>query len=46
MEDKIVEENMGIIGVMAKTGIEVDQEKGHAQNILVTIGIEVPVTVG
>ena len=46
MEDKIVEENMGIIGTMTITGVEIDQEKGHSQEILVTIGTEVPVTVG
>ena len=46
MEDKIVEENMGIIGAMTITGVEIDQKKGHSQEILVTIGIEVPVTVG
>ena len=45
MEDKIVEENMGIIGAMIITGTEIDQEKGHSQEIMVTIGIEVPVTV-
>ena len=45
MADKIVEENMGIIGTMIITGVEIDQEKGHSQEILVTIGIEVPVTV-
>ena len=46
MEDKIVEENMGIIGGMTITGVEIDQQKGHSQEILVTIGIEVPVPVG
>ena len=45
MEDKIVEENMGIIGTMIITGAGIDQEKGHSQEIMVTIGIEVPVTV-
>ena len=45
MEDKIVEENMAIIGAMIITGAEIDQEKGHSQEIMVTIGIEVPVTV-
>ena len=45
MEDKIVEENMGITGTMIITGVETDQEKGHSQEILVTIGIEVSVTV-
>ena len=45
MEDKIVEENMGIIGAMIRTGAGIDQEKGHSQEIMVTMGIEVPVTV-
>ena len=45
MEDKIVEENMGIIGAMIITGTDIDQEKGHSQEIMVTVGIEVPVTV-
>ena len=45
MEDKVVEEDMGVIGAMIITGVETDQEKGHSQEILVTIGIEVPVTV-
>ena len=30
MEDKIVEENMGIIGAMTITGVEIDQDKGHS----------------
>ena len=45
MEDKIVEENMGIIGAMVITEAGIDHEKGHSQEIMVTIGIEVPVTV-
>ena len=45
MEDEIVEENMGIIGAMIIRGAGIDQEKGHSQEIMVTIGIEVPVTV-
>ena len=45
MEDKIVEENMGIIGAMIITEAGIGQEKGHSQGIMVTIGIEVPVTV-
>ena len=40
MEDKIVEENMGIIGTMITTGVEIDQEKGHSQEILVPIGMK------
>ena len=45
MEDKIAEENIGIIGVMIIIEAGIDQEKGHSQGIMVTIGIEVPVTV-
>ena len=45
MEDKIVEENMGIIGAMIITGVEIDLEKGHSLEISVTVGTEVPVTV-
>ena len=41
MEDKIVEENMGIIGAMIIIEAGIDQEKGHSQKIMVTIGIEV-----
>ena len=43
MEDKIAEENIGIICIMIEAGI--DEEKGHSQRILATIGIEVPVAV-
>ena len=45
MEDKIIEENTEIIGAMNITDAEIDQEKGHSQGIMVTIWIEVPVTV-
>ena len=45
MEDKIAEENIGIICVMIIIEAGIDQEKGHSQGIMVTIGIEVPVTV-
>ena len=45
MEDKIAEENMGIIGAMTITEAGIGQEKGHTQGIMVTIGIEVPITV-
>ena len=45
MKDKIVEENMEIICAMIITGVEIEQEKGHSQEILVTIGVEVPVTI-
>ena len=45
MEDKIVEENIEIIGVMIIIEAEIGWEKGHLQEIMVVIGIEVPVTV-
>ena len=45
MEEKIVKDNIGIIGaiIIIETGI--DQEKGHSQGIMATIGIEVLVIV-
>ena len=45
MEDKIVEENIGIIGTMIIIEARIGKEKGHSQGIMVTIGIEVPVIV-
>ena len=45
MEDKIIETNTEIIGTMNMTEAEIGQEKGHFQGIMVTIEIEVPVTV-
>ena len=45
MEDKIIEKNTEIIGTMNITEAEIGQEKGHFQGAIVTIGIEVPVTV-
>ena len=45
MEDKIVEENIGIIGIMIITEAGIGQEKGHSQGIMATIGIEFSVTV-
>ena len=45
MEDKIVEENIGIIGIMIITEAGIGQMKGHSQGIMATIGIEVPVIV-
>ena len=41
MEDKIVEENIEMIGVMATIEVGTDQEKGHFQEIIAIIGIEV-----
>ena len=45
MEDKIIEENIEIIDTMNITEAGIGQEKGHSQGIMVTIEIEVPVTV-
>ena len=41
MEDKIVEGNTGITGMMIIIEVGIDQEKGHSQGIMVIIGIEV-----
>ena len=45
MEDRIIEENIEIIGAMNMIEAEIGQEKGHFQEIMVTTEIEVPVTV-
>ena len=45
MEDKTVEENIGIIGTIIIIEVGIDQEKGHSQGIMATIGIEVQVIV-
>ena len=45
MEDKIVEENTGITGVMIIIEVGIDQEKGHSQGTMAIIGIEVQVIV-
>ena len=41
MEDKMVEENTGITGIMIIIEVGIDQERGHSQEIMVIIGIEV-----
>ena len=41
MEDKIVEKNTGITGMMIIIEVGIDQEIGHSQGIMVIIGIEV-----
>ena len=41
MEDKIVEENIEMIGMMVTIEVGADQEKGHFQEIIAIIGIEV-----
>ena len=45
IEDKIAEENIGITGVMTTIEVGTDQEKGHSQEIMVIIGIEVQAVV-
>ena len=45
MEDNIIEENIEIIHSMNITEAGIGQAKGHSQRIMVTIVIEVPVTV-
>ena len=45
MEDKIVEENTGIIGAMIIIEVGIDREKGHSQETMVIVGIEVQVIV-
>ena len=41
MEDEIAEENTGMTGIMTTIEVGIDQEKGHTQEIMVIIEIEV-----
>ena len=41
MEDKIVEENIEMTGVMVRIEVGTDQEKHHFQEIIAKIGIGV-----
>ena len=41
MEDKIVEENIEMIGMMVTIEVGTDQEKGHFQEIIAIKGTEV-----
>ena len=41
MDDKIVEENIEMIGMMVTIEVGTDQERGHFQEIVAIIGIEV-----
>ena len=41
MEEKIVEKNTGITGMMITIEVGMDQEIGHSQGSMVIIGIEV-----
>ena len=40
MEEKIAKDNIGIIGAIIIIETGTDQEKGHSQGIMATIGIE------
>ena len=44
MEDKMVEEDIEMIGIMIIIEVGIDQEKGHLQEIMVVVEIEVQVT--
>ena len=43
IEDKTVEKNIGVIviGVMVTIEIEIDQERGHSQEVIAVIELEV-----
>ena len=41
IEDKIAEEKIGITGIVDIIEVGTDQEKGHSQEIMVIMGIEV-----
>ena len=45
MEDKIIEEDIVMIDIMIIIEAGIDQEKGHSQEIMVVVEIEVQVTV-
>ena len=40
MEDKIIEENTGITGMLTIIEVGIDQEIGNSQGIMLTIGTE------
>ena len=45
IEDKIVEKNTGITGVMIIMEVGIDQGRGHSQETMAIIGIDVQVIV-
>ena len=45
MEDKIIEEDIEMIDIMIIIEAGIDQEKGHSQEIIIVVEIEVQVTV-
>ena len=48
IEDKTVEGNIGVIviGTMVTIDVEIDQERGHSQEVIAVIELEVQATVG
>ena len=46
IEDKVVEGNIEMIGVMIATEVGIGQEKDHSQEIIVVAEIEAQVIVG
>ena len=46
MEDKTAEGNIGIIDVMATIEIGIDQERGHCQEAIAVMELEVQVVAG
>ena len=44
MEDKIIEEDIEVIDIMIIIEAEIDQEKGHSQEIIIVTEIQVQVT--
>ena len=45
MEDKIIEKDIEMIGIMIIIEAETDQERGHLQEIMIVVEIEVQVTI-
>ena len=45
MEDRIIRESIDIVGAMNMIKAEIGQEKGHFQEISITVELGVPVTV-
>ena len=46
IEDKVLEENIEMIGIMITTEIGIGQEKDHSQEIIVVAEIEAQAVVG
>ena len=48
MEDKVTERSieMTVIGMMVTIEVEIDQERGHSQEVIITTEFETQATVG